>query len=101
MSLISAFLSPRSRVGQLTLQRHFFPRLLKRLDRQVVCCLPEVVPVHRQDRVAHPESPALVGGEPREDLGDEDGHPVLAPPLDTDPQPARLLFDNSDFPHSF
>ncbi|KAG7231060.1 hypothetical protein INR49_025090 [Caranx melampygus] len=61
-----------------------------RLHRQVVSCLPEVVPVHGQDRVAHPESPALVGGEAREDLGDEDGHP-----------PARLLFDNSDFPHGF
>lgn len=63
--------------------------------------LPQVVPVHRQDRVSHPQSPALVGGEPREDLGDEDGHPVLPPPFDTDPQPAGLLFDNSDLPHGF
>lgn len=98
-SLISAFPSPRSGVGQLTLQRHFFARLLQRLHRQVVSRLPEVVAVHRQDRVSHPQSPALVGGEPREDLGDEDGHPVLPPPFDTDPQPARLLLDNPDFPH--
>lgn len=98
-SLISAFSSPRSGVGQLTLQRHFFARLLQRLHRQVVSRLPEVVTVHRQDRVSHPQSPALVGGESREDLRDEDGHPVLPPPFDTDPQPARLLLDNPDFPH--
>lgn len=100
-ALIPASLSPRYRVGQLTLQRHFFPRLLKRLHRQVVRRLPEVVAVHRQDRVPHPEGSALVRGESREDFGDENGHPVLSPPLDTDPQPARLLFDNPDFPHRF
>ncbi|KAF3854343.1 hypothetical protein F7725_022398 [Dissostichus mawsoni] len=74
---------------------------VQRLDREVVCSLPEVVPINGKNRVSHPESPALVSGEPREDLGDEDGHPVLAPPLNTDPQPARLLFDNPNFPHSF
>uniref|UniRef100_A0A8D3BJD2 Peroxisomal trans-2-enoyl-CoA reductase n=1 Tax=Scophthalmus maximus TaxID=52904 RepID=A0A8D3BJD2_SCOMX len=66
---------------------------------QVVRRLAQVAAVHRQDRVADAQRAALVGGESREDLGDEDGHPVLAAPLDADAQAAGLLLDDAHFAH--
>lgn len=72
-------------VAALTLQRHLFSCLLQGLYRQVVRRLPEVVTVDWQDSVAHPKRATLVRSEPRENLGDKDRHPILAPSFDTDP----------------
>ena len=85
--------------ARLTLQQHLLARALQRLHGLVVGGLAQVGAVHRQDGVAQPQRPALVGRQSREDLGDEDRHPVLAAALDADAQAARLLLHPTDAAH--
>ncbi|XP_013359389.1 PREDICTED: serine/arginine repetitive matrix protein 3-like, partial [Chinchilla lanigera] len=73
------------------LQQHVLARALQRLHGLVVGGLAQVRAVHRQDGVAQQQRPALVGCQPREDLGDGNRHPVLPAALDADPQAPRLL----------
>ncbi|KAG9352996.1 hypothetical protein JZ751_017572 [Albula glossodonta] len=54
--------------------------LLQGLDSLVVSGLPQVVAVHREDGVAYVQRLCLVGRQPFENLGDENGHLVLFAP---------------------
>lgn len=83
-----------------TFQCYVFPGPLQRLHRLVVRRVPQVHPVHRQDSVPDVQSLGLVRCEPFEDLTDEDGHFVLLPSFDTDPQTPDLLLGNLDAPLS-
>jgi len=82
----------------LTLQIHHSTGPLEGPHRLVVGGVPQLLPVHRQDGVAHVESFGLVGGHASEDLRDEDGHPVLAPALDGDAQAVVVRLDDPHMP---
>lgn len=64
---------------QPTFQDDFLAGLLQGLDGLVVCDVPQVVAVDREDGIAHVQGLSLIGREPFENLGDENGHLVLLP----------------------
>lgn len=82
----------------LTFQIHYATGSLQSPDRLVVGGVAQLLPVDRENGIAHVEALGLVGGHAPEDLRDEDGHPVLATALDGDAQAVVVRLDDANVP---
>lgn len=60
--------------------------------------VPQVHTVHGQDRVPHIQRLGLVRSEPLEYFTDEDGHLILLPPFDANPESPDFLLGHLDAP---